>query len=183
MNRFLKELAPERPVERNNVSHANHLCKRTVTDQVFRSSSSTSMMASTGLTGWGSERHRSCLCVLSTYHVKEHAKTNSMGSAWATANSQGLTVDEIHFRSERQTLRRLLRLRAILTIRTYFETILKIAKDPFIAGRLAEAIRNCDKTRSVYKGKAHWENILLPYLDEHGRLQRELGMCVKQVEG
>ncbi|KAL4895057.1 hypothetical protein BDV59DRAFT_200314 [Aspergillus ambiguus] len=104
-------------------------------------------------------------------------------ASWATANSRGLSVDEIHFRSERQTLRRLPRSGAILfTVRTYFEPIPRIVKEPFVPGRLAEAIRNWDEIVSVYKGKSHWEDILLPYLDEQDRLQRESGVCDRQEE-
>ncbi|KAF9888172.1 hypothetical protein FE257_009167 [Aspergillus nanangensis] len=104
-------------------------------------------------------------------------------ASWATANSKGLKVDEIHFRSERQTLRRLPRSKAILfTIRTYFEPITAISKEPHVPGRLAEAIRTWDETVSVYKGKSHWDKILLPYLDEQDRLQKESGITDQQQE-
>ena len=104
--------------------------------------------------------------------------------AWATANSKGLTVDEIHFRSERQTLRRLPRSGVLLfTIRTYFEPVTKIAKEPHVPGRLAEAIEEWDETISLYKGKHHWADILLPYLHEQDRLQRESGLLEKVPEG
>lgn len=98
-------------------------------------------------------------------------------TAWATANSKDLSIDEIHFRSERQTLRRLPRSKAVIfTVRTYFEPVTRIAQEPHIPGRLAEAIRNWDETVSFYKGKSHWEQILLPYLDEQDRLQKERGI-------
>lgn len=104
--------------------------------------------------------------------------------AWATANSEGLTVEEIHFRSERQTLRRLPRSKAIVfTVRTYFEPVTTIAQEPHIPGRLAEAIRNWDETVSYYKGKAHWEQVLLPYLDEQHRLQMNSGLLEVNEEG
>ena len=104
--------------------------------------------------------------------------------AWATANSKGLTVEEIHFRSERQTLRRLPRSKAIVfTIRTYFEPVTTLAQEPHVPGRLAEAIRSWDDTVSFYKGKSHWDKILLPYLDEQHRLQREKGIIEKEQEG
>ncbi|PLN76116.1 hypothetical protein BDW42DRAFT_179381 [Aspergillus taichungensis] len=104
-------------------------------------------------------------------------------ASWATANSKGLTVDEIHFRSERQTVRRLPRSGAILfTIRTYFEPVTAIAKEAHVPGRLAEAIRAWDETVSTYKGKSHWDQILLPYLDEQDRLQRDSGI-LEQPEG
>lgn len=87
--------------------------------------------------------------------------------AWAKADATGLTVEDLHFRSERQTLRRLPRSGCILfTVRTYFEPITKIAEEPDVPGRLAAAIRSWDDTISHYKGRKHWEQILLPYLDE-----------------
>lgn len=104
--------------------------------------------------------------------------------AWATANSEGLKVEEIHFRSERQTLRRLPRSKAIVfTVRTYFEPVTTIAQEPHIPGRLAEAIRAWDETVSYYKGKSHWEQILLPYLDEQHRLQKDAGLLETHEEG
>ncbi|KAJ5421409.1 Protein of unknown function DUF3445 [Penicillium cf. griseofulvum] len=104
-------------------------------------------------------------------------------ASWATANGKDLTIDEIHFRSERQTLRRLPRSGAILfTIRTYFEPVTKLAQEPYIPGRLAEAIRNWDETVSYYKGKSSWDKILMPYLDEQDRLQKEQGL-VEGTEG
>lgn len=85
-------------------------------------------------------------------------------------------MEEIHFRSERQTLRRLPRSNAIVfTIRTYFEPVTKIAQEPHVPGRLAEAIRSWDDTVSFYKGKSHWDKILLPYLDQQDKLQKERG--------
>lgn len=110
--------------------------------------------------------------------------TNSVHTAWATANSHGLSIDEIHFRSERQTLRRLPRSKAVLfTVRTYFEPVTRIAQEPHVPGRLAEAIRNWDETVSFYKGKSHWDKILLPYLDEQDRLQKERGIVDQKEEG
>jgi hypothetical protein len=110
--------------------------------------------------------------------------TTSVHIAWATANSHALSIDEIHFRSERQTLRRLPRSKAVIfTVRTYFEPVTRIAQEPHIPGRLAEAIRNWDETVSFYKGKSHWDKILLPYLDEQDRLQKERGIVDQKEEG
>lgn len=64
----------------------------------------------------------------------------------------------------------------MFTVRTYFEPIVKIAKEPHVPGRLAEAIRQWDESVAAYKGKAHWEHILLPYLDEQHELQRKSGV-------
>ncbi|KAJ4990935.1 mannosyl transferase [Stagonosporopsis vannaccii] len=105
-------------------------------------------------------------------------------ASWATADSTNLRVEEIHFRSERQSLRRLPKSGALLfTIRTYFEPVTVIAQEPHIPGRLAEAIRNWDETMSYYKGKKHWEDILLPHLDAMHAKQIESGVLEKSEEG
>ncbi|KNG47518.1 wlm domain-containing protein [Stemphylium lycopersici] len=79
-------------------------------------------------------------------HRMGDQNSNAVAS-WATANAQGLRVEDIHFRSERQSLRRLPKSKALLfTIRTYFEPVTTIAKEPHMPGRLAEAIRNWDET-------------------------------------
>ena len=64
----------------------------------------------------------------------------------------------------------------MFTIRTYFEPVVKIAKEPHVPGRLAEAIRQWDDSVAIYKGKAHWESILLPFLDEQHELQQKAGV-------
>lgn len=93
-------------------------------------------------------------------------------------------MEEIHFRSEKQTLRRLPRSGALLfTIRTYFEPVTTIAKEPHVPGRLAEAIEAWDEITSTYKGRHHWDGILLPYLHEQDRLQKESGLLEKVPEG
>ena len=74
-------------------------------------------------------------------------------ASWATADSTNLPIEDIHFRSERQSLRRLPRSNALMfTIRTYFEPVTVIAQEPHVPGRLAEAIRQWDGTVSYYKG-------------------------------
>jgi hypothetical protein len=105
-------------------------------------------------------------------------------ASWATADSTNLRIEDIHFRSERQSLRRLPKSGALLfTIRTYFEPVTVIAQEPHVPGRLAEAIRNWDDTMGYYKGKKHWEGILLPYLDEMHRMQVESGVLEGKTEG
>lgn len=104
--------------------------------------------------------------------------------AWETANDKGLTIEDLYFRSERQSLRRLPRSKALLfTIRTYFEPITRIAQEPHVPGRLAEAIDNWDEAASLYKGKHHWDGILLPYLREQHEKQKESGILEKAPEG
>jgi hypothetical protein len=71
----------------------------------------------------------------------------------------------------------------MFTIRTYFEPVTVIAQEPHVPGRLAEAIRNWDDTMGYYKGKKHWEGILLPYLDEMHQKQVESGVLEGKQEG
>lgn len=140
-------------------------------------------MASIGLTEWATKTEQKLHVGRTSCPTIRAWLTEMRMIAWATANSNGLTVDEIHFRSERQTLRRLTRSKVLLfTVRTYFEPVTSISQEPYVPGRLAEAIRNWDDTVSFYKGKAHWEKILLPYLDAQDRKQRESGMLDKQDE-
>jgi hypothetical protein len=110
-------------------------------------------------------------------------QNSSSVASWATADSKNLTINDIHFRSERQSLRRLPKSKALLfTIRTYFEPVTVIAKEPHVPGRLAEAIRSWDETVSYYKGRSHWEGLLLPYLDEMHQKQMEGGMLGSKAE-
>jgi hypothetical protein len=67
----------------------------------------------------------------------------------------------------------------MFTIRTYFEPMTTVATEPHVPGRLAEAIRNWDEDTSVYKGRSHWDHLLLPYLDEQHRLQMDSGILEK----
>ncbi|KAH7009499.1 hypothetical protein EDB80DRAFT_713433 [Ilyonectria destructans] len=105
-------------------------------------------------------------------------------ASWELANAAGLTIDDLYFRSERQSLRRLPRSKALLfTVRTYFEPVTVIVKEPHVPGRLADAIEHWDEATSTYKGKSHWDNILLPYLQEQDRLQKESGLLDSAQEG
>ncbi|KAH6869130.1 hypothetical protein B0T10DRAFT_611650 [Thelonectria olida] len=105
-------------------------------------------------------------------------------ASWETANDVGLTIEDLYFRSERQSLRRLPRSGALMfTVRTYFEPITTIVKEPHVPGRLAEAIEQWDEPTSMYKGKHHWAAILLPYLHEQDRLQKESGLLEAAPEG
>jgi hypothetical protein len=95
-------------------------------------------------------------------------------ASWALANSKGLRVE---------SLRRLPKSKALLfTIRTYFEPVTTVAKEPHVPGRLAEAIRSWDGTVSYYKGREHWEGLLLPYLDKCHQEQVDSGV-LEQPEG
>ncbi|CAF2800763.1 unnamed protein product [Rotaria sp. Silwood2] len=77
------------------------------------------------------------------------------------------SIERLHFRSERQALRRLPRSGAILfTIRTYFLPIIDIAQEPGVPGRLASALRSWPDEVVRHKGRKVYEDVLLKYLDE-----------------
>ena len=88
-------------------------------------------------------------------------------------------VEQIHFRSERQTLRRLPRTGAILfTIRPYFIPLVEIAKEEGVPGRLASAIRSWPDDVARYKGKKAYEDVVLNYLDEKHQEQCDQGIQI-----
>ena len=86
-------------------------------------------------------------------------------------------VDKHHFRSERQTLRRLPISGAIVfTIRTYFEPLRKIAEEPGVPGRLASAIRSWGEDSARYKGREMFGEVVCGFLDGKHREQVERGV-------
>lgn len=89
-------------------------------------------------------------------------------------------VTRHHFRTERQSLRRLPRSGAIVfTIRVYLEPIFKIAKEKGVPGRLASAIRSWSEETIKYKGRDKYGDALLAYLDQRHREQVESGEVVE----
>jgi alpha-1,2-mannosyltransferase len=100
------------------------------------------------------------------------AWSNSIGSedaaevSWNTAE-KNRAIEHHYFRSERQSLRRLPRSGAVVfTIRTYFEPVTEIAKEPYVPGRLASALRSWGDDVARYKGKEKYQDVLLDYLDK-----------------
>jgi alpha-1,2-mannosyltransferase len=72
----------------------------------------------------------------------------------AYTNKSNISIEEMYFRSERQTLRRLPRTGAILfTIRPYFLPIVEIAQEQGISGQLASAIRSWSDDVAQHRGK------------------------------
>ncbi|KAG0137982.1 hypothetical protein HOY82DRAFT_547201 [Tuber indicum] len=108
------------------------------------------------------------------------AWSHSIGSedggqiGWYTSEANK-GIEHYHFRSERQTLRRLPRSGGVVfTIRTYFLPITEMAKEPYAPGRLASAIRSWGDDVAKYKGRERWQGVLLAYLDkEHERQMAE----------
>ncbi|ODM18663.1 hypothetical protein SI65_05280 [Aspergillus cristatus] len=96
--------------------------------------------------------------------------------SWNTAQKDK-AIEQHFFRSERQSLRRLPRSGAVVfTIRTYFEPITEIVKEPYVPGRLASAIRSWGEDVSRYKGKEKYEGVLLEYLDRKHEEQVAAGL-------
>ncbi|CAG8192513.1 unnamed protein product [Penicillium nalgiovense] len=116
------------------------------------------------------------------------AWSHSIGSedaetvSWNTAE-RNRAIENHFFRSERQSLRRLPRSGAVVfTIRTYFEPVTAIVEEPYVPGRLADAIRSWGDDVGRYKGKEKYQDVLLEFLDEKHRMQVEGGLEVERED-
>ncbi|KAK9490902.1 hypothetical protein V1508DRAFT_237159 [Lipomyces doorenjongii] len=90
-------------------------------------------------------------------------------------------ITKVHFRSERQSLRRLPKSGGIVfTIRTYFVPITEIAKEPYVPGRLADGIRAWSDDVARYKGRRKFDNIVIDYLDEQHKKQLAAGLSLEE---
>jgi alpha-1,2-mannosyltransferase len=102
--------------------------------------------------------------------------------SWNTAEKDK-AVEHHYFRSERQSLRRLPRTGAVVfTIRTYFEPITEVVKEPFVPGRLASAIRSWGDDVARYKGREKYGEVLLEYLDRMHQVQVDGGLDLEREE-
>ncbi|KAJ6032062.1 hypothetical protein N7540_002794 [Penicillium herquei] len=96
--------------------------------------------------------------------------------SWNTAE-KNRAIEHHFFRSERQSLRRLPRSGGVVfTIRTYFEPVTEIVKEPYVPGRLASAVRSWGDDISRYKGKEKYAEVLLEYLDAKHEEQVAAGL-------
>ena len=57
---------------------------------------------------------------------------------------------------------------------------MEIAKEPYVPGRLASAIRSWDADVAEYKGRDRYEQVLLAYLDREHERQLEAGLAVDE---
>ncbi|KAE8155702.1 Alg9-like mannosyltransferase family-domain-containing protein [Aspergillus tamarii] len=102
--------------------------------------------------------------------------------SWNTAE-KNRAIEHHFFRSERQSLRRLPRSGAVVfTIRTYFEPITEVVKEPYVPGRLASAIRSWGEDVARYKGREKYGEVLLEYLDRMHEVQVAQGLEVDKEE-
>ncbi|KPM34255.1 hypothetical protein AK830_g12312 [Neonectria ditissima] len=96
--------------------------------------------------------------------------------SWSTAQ-EDKPIDNHYFRSERQSLRRLPKTGAVVfTVRTYFMPVTEMAREDYVPGRLASAVRSWDGAVSVYKGREKYGTVLLDYLDAEHEKQVENGL-------
>ncbi|KAK4498298.1 hypothetical protein PRZ48_010956 [Zasmidium cellare] len=116
------------------------------------------------------------------------AWSHSIGSedssdiSWSTA-SKNKAIQHHHFRSERQSLRRLPRSGGVVfTIRTYFHPIAEICEERGVPGRLASAVRSWGEDVARYKGRERYGDVLLEFLDGKHAEQVESGLVQEGEE-
>ncbi|KAF9259103.1 hypothetical protein L218DRAFT_1004180 [Marasmius fiardii PR-910] len=84
--------------------------------------------------------------------------------------------ETLHFRTERQTLRRLpLSGAVVFGIRTYLVPVVELVKEPGVPARLASAVRSWPEELRRYKGSKRFEPVLLEYLNRCAEEQRKGG--------
>lgn len=94
---------------------------------------------------------------------------------WYTAKP-AVTPEQLYFRSERQSLRRLPKTGAVVfTIRTYFVPITEIAEEPHVPRRLLNAIHSWTDDVREYRGFEKFKDVILPYLELKAEEQEKRG--------
>ena len=117
-----------------------------------------------------------------SHSIGQEDGDGTQAAGWSTAG-KNRAIEHHHFRSERQSLRRLPRSGGVVfTIRTYFEPVTMIAKEPGVPGRLASAVRSWGDDVSKYKGKERYQKVLLEYLDAEHKKQLEEGVITGDEE-
>lgn len=99
--------------------------------------------------------------------------SNNLG--WHSA-PPAAAVEQLYFRSERQSLRRLPKTGAVVfTIRTYFCRITDICQEPHIPRRLLNAVETWTEDVREYRGYYKFRDALLPYLEAKASEQEQAG--------
>jgi len=89
-----------------------------------------------------------------------------------------VTPEMMVLRTERQTLRRLPKTGAVLfTIRTYITPVVSLVREPGVPSRLASAVRSWPGVVARYKSREIFGEVLLSYLDEWATKQATAGIC------
>ncbi|RFU28100.1 hypothetical protein B7463_g8239, partial [Scytalidium lignicola] len=87
-------------------------------------------------------------------------------------------IEQLFFRQERQTLRRLPKSGAIVwAVHTYIEPLAEVLGEAGIPGRLASLIRSWDDETGAHKGRHLYSDFLLPHLDQLHLQQIKEGLC------
>ncbi|CUM67803.1 uncharacterized protein PRCAT00005509001 [Priceomyces carsonii] len=107
---------------------------------------------------------------------------NNESVGWYTAEP-AKTAEQLYFRSERQSLRRLPKTGAtVFTIRTYFLPITKLAREPYVPRRLFNAINSWELDVQDYRGLSKFKDTILPYLEEMAEKQEKEGYLADNEE-
>lgn len=107
---------------------------------------------------------------------------DSDGISWNTAEKDR-AIEHHFFRSERQTLHRLPKSGGVVfTIRTYFHPVTEVAREDYVPGRLASAVRSWGDDVSRYKGKEKYQGVLLEYLDRMHQEQLDRGLKMEEED-
>lgn len=94
---------------------------------------------------------------------------------WNTA-PEATTIDQLYFRSERQSLRRLPNSGGVVfTVRTYFLPITEMCEEPYIPRRLLDGIESWGEDVREYRGYEKFKSVILPYLREKAEEQEKRG--------
>ncbi|GEQ68891.1 hypothetical protein JCM33374_g2560 [Metschnikowia sp. JCM 33374] len=104
---------------------------------------------------------------------------NSDVVGWYTADP-AVTPEQLYYRSERQSLRRLPKSGAVIfTIRTYFCSMTEICNEPYIPRRLLNGIESWTDDVREYRGYDKFKDALLPYLEEKAKEQEKRGYVME----
>lgn len=105
------------------------------------------------------------------------------GWRFQTGEAKAISIDDIYYRSERQSLRRLPKSGVIVfTIRAYFLPLVEICKEPFVPQRLLNGVLNWDEESKEYKGFEKYKDIVIPYLTKQAELQKTQGFTMENEQ-
>ncbi|EER31948.1 conserved hypothetical protein [Candida tropicalis MYA-3404] len=95
---------------------------------------------------------------------------------WRIAK-EATDINEVYFRSERQSLRRLPISGALcFTVRTYFIPIVKLVEEDYVPKRLLDGLLSWTPDIREYKGFHTFEKVLIPFLEQKAKEQEERGL-------
>lgn len=104
-------------------------------------------------------------------------------ACWDRAEKNN-AINQHYLRSERHSLRRLPKTGAIcFTIHPYLLPVTEMAKEDYVPGRLASAIRSWGDEVAKYRGRDKYGRVLLEYLDGEHKKQIQAGLDVEAENG